>query len=118
MSLKLDDERYIRNMLDNPISIVLMGNRPCVKARIVNYMLGYELLPVFDVYDPDYKQPRRAVRIQYGTQRRLAFCIRHFELLECSPLHTERVVSFEDLRLDFLQDDQSLLTSANGVSDD
>lgn len=46
MSLKCDDERYIRNMLDNPISIVLMGNRPCVKARIVNYMLGYELLPV------------------------------------------------------------------------
>lgn len=46
MLLKSDDERYIRNMLDNPISIVLMGNRPCVKARIVNYMLGYELLPV------------------------------------------------------------------------
>lgn len=46
MSLKFDDERYIRNMLDNPISIVLMGSRPCVKARIVNYMLGYELLPV------------------------------------------------------------------------
>ncbi|KAH7645034.1 dual specificity protein kinase-like protein [Dermatophagoides farinae] len=118
MSLKFDDERYIRNMLDNPISIVLMGSRPCVKARIVNYMLGYELLPVFDVYDPDYKQPRRSVRIQYGTQRRLAFCIRHFELLECSPLHTERVVSFEDLRLDFLQDDPTLLASANGTHDD
>lgn len=46
MDLKADDERYIRNMLENPISIVLMGNRPSVKARIVNYILGYELLPV------------------------------------------------------------------------
>src|SRR5699024_2312744 len=55
---------------------------------------------VFDLYDPDYNQPRRSVRIVYGTQRRQAFCIRHFELLECSPTHTERVVSFEDLRLD------------------
>lgn len=33
-------------MIENPISIVLLGNRPCVKARIANYILGYELLPV------------------------------------------------------------------------
>lgn len=119
MGLKCDDERYIRNMLENPISIVLMGNRPCVKARMVNYILGYELLPVsewqpilsvclfsfpdfkvFDFYDSDYNRPRRSVRIMYGTNRRHSFCIRHFELLECAPSHTERVVSFDDLRLD------------------
>ena len=46
MCLKSDDERYIRSMIENPISIVLLGNRPCVKARIANYILGYELLPV------------------------------------------------------------------------
>lgn len=46
MCLKKEDERYIRNMIENPISIVLLGNRPNVKARIVNYILGYELLPV------------------------------------------------------------------------
>ena len=46
MRLKTDDERYIRSMIENPISIVLLGNRPCVKARIANYILGYELLPV------------------------------------------------------------------------
>ena len=46
MCLKSDDERYIRSMIVNPISIVLMGNRPCVKARIANYILGHELLPV------------------------------------------------------------------------
>lgn len=98
--LKSDDERYIRSMLDNPISIVLLGNRPCVKARIANYILGYELLPVFDYFDPDYKQARRSVRIMFGTQRRHAFCIRHFELIECQPSYTERIVSFDDLRLD------------------
>ena len=36
----------------------------------------------------------------YGPQRRHAFCIRHFELIECQPSHTEKVVSFDDLRLD------------------
>ena len=46
MCLKTDDERYIRSMIENPISIILLGNRPCVKARIANYILGYELLPV------------------------------------------------------------------------
>lgn len=46
MCLKSDDERYIRSMIENPISIVLLGNRPSVKARIANYILGYELLPV------------------------------------------------------------------------
>lgn len=40
------------------------------------------------------------MRIIYGPQRRHAFCIRHFELIECQPSHTERVVSFDDLRLD------------------
>ncbi|KPM10148.1 hypothetical protein QR98_0086980 [Sarcoptes scabiei] len=46
ITLSVNDERYVRNLLENPLTIVLMGNRPCMKARIVNYILGFELLPV------------------------------------------------------------------------
>ena len=71
---------------------------------------------MFDFFDPDYNQSRRSVRIIYGPQRRHAFCIRHFELIECVPLHTEQVVSLDDLRLDPVTPTLGMSSTSNSNS--
>lgn len=46
LNLRIEDEEQIRDIIENPIGIVILGSKSWSKATVVNELLGYTLLPV------------------------------------------------------------------------
>ncbi len=44
--LKEEDEKFIREIIETPVGIVILGSKSWAKAIIVNELLGCTLLPV------------------------------------------------------------------------
>ena len=51
LNLRIEDEDKIRDIIENPVGIVILGSKSWAKAAIVNELLGYALLPVCDLND-------------------------------------------------------------------
>ncbi|CAG2117060.1 unnamed protein product, partial [Medioppia subpectinata] len=78
--LKEEDEKFIREIIETPIGIVVLGTKSWAKALVVNELLNCPLLPI----DTTAKSnPWRTVRCLYGTQTVVSLAVDHcYELVE------------------------------------
>ena len=59
LNLRIDDEEKIRDIIENPVGIVILGSKSWAKASVVNELLGYALLPVND--HPDHSSSSEVI---------------------------------------------------------
>lgn len=85
--LKEEDEKFIREIIETPVGIVILGSKSWAKAIIVNELLGCTLLPVDN---SDRMSPWRTIRFLYGSQTIVSLAVAHcYELVEHLAVYDE-----------------------------